>query len=800
MKAARLSVLAVVAVLIAGQGKVSGQTPMGTAFTYQGRLTDGGEPANGLYDFEFALFEDAGGTSPVGSSWPVDDLPVTDGLFTADVDFGVGGIHDFTGDARWLRIGVRPGDSTGAYTPLAPLQELTPAPYALALPGLWTQQNTTSPNVIGGFTGNSVTGDVAGATIGGGGQAGQINQVSAGYYGTVGGGVGNTASGSAATVSGGQDNSASGSWGTVGGGLRNTAAGSCTVAGGQDNAAQSIQSTVGGGSGNTASGSASTVPGGNNNTAGAFNSFAAGTRAKVRTPAQAGNGLGDYGTFVWADFTTSADFTSTGPNQFLIRASGGVGIGTNAPQAALHIGNTGQPSWDGIMFPDGTLQTTAGGGGGIGGSGTVNFLPKFTATTTIGNSVVYETGGNVGIGTTSPGAKLDIAGTGKMSGFQLTASPTAGYVLTADASGVGTWQAPTGGGLTLPYSDSVSSSGPAFEVSNTGAGYAIRGTAPNNAAVVGETPSNDYPGVWGKNTGAGPAVAGTASGSNNIGVQGAGAGTGDGVYGISGANGGAGVHGKTDSPAGWGGYFEGRGYFSGNLGIGTTAPGAELHVAGVGRFATLTSFNNAAATTVEVMGQAYGSGSQVNLKDASSTTRVQFTAANSEVKLFDSAGATRIRLDGASGRTVTQVLEITGGSDLSEQFNVAVPTGQAKPGMVVCIDPENAGELVVSTKSYDRTVAGLISGAGGVKPGMLMSQKTSAADGEHPVALTGRAYCWADASRGAIVPGDLLTTSDVPGHAMKVADHARAQGATLGKAMTGLAGGRGLVLVLVALQ
>jgi nucleotidyltransferase/DNA polymerase involved in DNA repair len=93
-----------------------------------------------------------------------------------------------------------------------------------------------------------------------------------------------------------------------------------------------------------------------------------------------------------------------------------------------------------------------------------------------------------------------------------------------------------------------------------------------------------------------------------------------------------------------------------------------------------------------------------------------------------------------------------------------------------------------------------VSGAGGVQPGMLMGQRDTLADGQHPVALTGRVYAWADAAHGAIEPGDLLTTSDVRGHVMKVSDHQRAQGAVIGKAMSRLESGRGLVLVLVSLQ
>jgi hypothetical protein len=170
-----------------------------------------------------------------------------------------------------------------------------------------------------------------------------------------------------------------------------------------------------------------------------------------------------------------------------------------------------------------------------------------------------------------------------------------------------------------------------------------------------------------------------------------------------------------------------------------------------------------------------------------------------------------------SGLITTSVLQITGGADLSEQFDVrgsldpessSAPepsdteskSNSVQPGMVVCIDPEHPGQLIVSTKPYDRTVAGIVSGAGGVNPGMLMGHHGTVADGKHPIALTGRVYCLADASSGPIRPGDLLTTSARPGHAMKVTDPARAQGAILGKAMAPLERGSGLVLVLVSLQ
>ena len=99
----------------------------------------------------------------------------------------------------------------------------------------------------------------------------------------------------------------------------------------------------------------------------------------------------------------------------------------------------------------------------------------------------------------------------------------------------------------------------------------------------------------------------------------------------------------------------------------------------------------------------------------------------------------------------------------------------------------------------DTRVAGIISGANGINTGLSLGQEGKVEGGQN-VALSGRVYVLADAANGAIKPGDLLTASATPGHAMKVTDHARAQGAVLGKAMTALSEGTGMVLVLVTLQ
>jgi hypothetical protein len=118
---------------------------------------------------------------------------------------------------------------------------------------------------------------------------------------------------------------------------------------------------------------------------------------------------------------------------------------------------------------------------------------------------------------------------------------------------------------------------------------------------------------------------------------------------------------------------------------------------------------------------------------------------------------------------------------------------------VLVIDEQNPGRLKLSEEPYDTRVAGVVSGANGVSPGIQMHQE-GLLEGGRNVALSGRVYVMADASNGQIKPGDLLTTSSTPGHAMKVTDHAKAQGAILGKAMTSLKNGKGGVLVLVSLQ
>ena len=144
-----------------------------------------------------------------------------------------------------------------------------------------------------------------------------------------------------------------------------------------------------------------------------------------------------------------------------------------------------------------------------------------------------------------------------------------------------------------------------------------------------------------------------------------------------------------------------------------------------------------------------------------------------------------------------KILELGEGLDYAEGFDVSTDERRVGPGTVLVIDPENPGELAISTRAYDRKVAGIVAGAKGLGSGVRLG----GGEFDQDVALAGRVYCNVVATDQPIEPGDLLTTSDLEGFAMKIGDYTRAQGAILGKAMEPLAKGeRGQILVLVTLQ
>jgi hypothetical protein len=463
----------------------------GTAFTYQGFLTDQGAPASGLYDLQVALVDAAipDGSPPVAGPLTKDDVSVTNGLFTFTLDFGSA---PFDGSDRWLEIAVRSGASAGAYTTLSPRQPITSAPYAIKAANAMTVAmgtisdpsfiGTTSsnapldlfvnnqrglrleyptsgtvPNLIGGYSGNSIGSGNAGAIIAGGGSGGTANAIGD-YSGfsAIGGGQGNhIASNSwSATIAGGNINDigVNSDYSAIGGGFDNNIADNsfyATIAGGaiNDIGADSEYSAIGGGFDNDiadnsfyatiAGGSVNDIgvnadysaigggnlnnigdnaqfamiPGGQNNSVGAGASYAlaAGRRAKAN----------HTGVFVWAD-SQNADFASTAANQFLIRASGGVGIGTAAPQRALQIGEVSVAGSEGMIRL--ASRTSSGGAAlrewelGVPQTGDVatgegySFVIRDTTGGGAAPFMVQWGTGNVGLGTTNPGVDLEVVG------------------------------------------------------------------------------------------------------------------------------------------------------------------------------------------------------------------------------------------------------------------------------------------------------------------------------------------------------------------------------------------------------
>lgn len=153
------------------------------------------------------------------------------------------------------------------------------------------------------------------------------------------------------------------------------------------------------------------------------------------------------------------------------------------------------------------------------------------------------------------------------------------------------------------------------------------------------------------------------------------------------------------------------------------------------------------------------------------------------------------RLD-APGSTITCFDVAIANADCAEEFDLS-DQELAEPGTVMCLSGN--GSLTPSSRAYDKKVAGVISGAGEYKPGIVLDRQQKGGN-RAPVALVGKVYCKVDADHGAIETGDLLTTSSTPGHAMKAANPAQAFGAVIGKALKALSSGRGLIPVLIALQ
>ncbi|MGA2736668.1 MAG: hypothetical protein ABSG65_04380 [Bryobacteraceae bacterium] len=422
----------------------------------------------------------------------------------------------------------------------------------------------------------------------------------------------------------------------------------------------------------------------------------------------------------------------------------------------------------------------------ITGSGNTGYVAKWTSTSALGNSSLYQTAGKVGLGTTAPSGQLDVETTN-------TAGTPAIYGDSKATSGTAY------GILGIVNSDATAAGTLAAGVSGTS-----NGASGNTSGVLGTDYNPSGVGVFGQ------AVATTSTGQR-------------GVQGIAYGPGGIGVRGDATGNATNLSYgLEGVGNGPIDIGISAFATSTTGQTVGVEAYDYSTSGTGgvfqATSTTGSTTGLAvYDSSSSgtAGLFDASSTTGntigivvydyspagtagVFNSVAGGNVLVGQNNGTNVFRVD-ATGKGYFDGGTQTGGADFAESVAVRGDHARYEPGDLLAIDPTGNRRLERSQDAYSMRVAGIFS----TKPGILatthaMDDSTLAS--EVPLAVVGIVPCKVTAENGAIGVGDLLVASSRAGYAMKGTDRGRMLGAVVGKAMESLAEGNGVIQVLVTLQ
>ena len=246
---------------------------------------------------------------------------------------------------------------------------------------------------------------------------------------------------------------------------------------------------------------------------------------------------------------------------------------------------------------------------------------------------------------------------------------------------------------------------------------------------------------------------------------------------------------------------------NGKVGIGTTNPTAMLDVISRGTNEDVIAAHASDGSelfNVNEMGTGDG---EVLIRDNAGAWKVRLSASGFSLFNGGNVGIGDVGLPTRklvvrgnilvqSEGTGTSVLELGEGLDYAEGFDVT-EEDNIEAGTVLVIDSDNPGKLTVSRSAYDSKVAGIVAGANGIGSGVRLG----VGQFDHDVALAGRVFCNVDATQTAVQAGDLLTTSGTAGYAMKATDYDRARGAILGKAMQKLElGQKAQILVLVTLQ
>jgi len=272
----------------------------------------------------------------------------------------------------------------------------------------------------------------------------------------------------------------------------------------------------------------------------------------------------------------------------------------------------------------------------------------------------------------------------------------------------------------------------------------------------------------------------------------------DGVYGVSkSANG---VEGKSSSGAGV------RGSSTSGNGVSAISTGTNgLYAKGkpAGLFDGDVTVNGKLSTKSALSAASLKASGEVNAGSVTTSGEVRAgsiaTSGKATVGSIKSSGEVNAGSVKTKGNVTANDVLLTG-SDLAEDF-FATMEAPIEPGTVVVINEK--GILGKSSRAYDRRVAGVVSGAGSFRPGIVMDRgedMMQVSGRRVSLALVGKVYCMVDAGYGPVEVGDLLTTSATPGHAMKAEDQSRAFGAVIGKALAPLGSGTSLVPILVALQ